>query len=147
MRARERDCRPEKPRRRDQGCERDSSCYNRGWTQRGKVSSVFERAVHQVRVCECVCCGCECERSRTDEAGIGAIPSQRGRKRERELGGKPSQHRRCAGFTRSARVCRPVTRTGEREPPQRGVSLLPVELRVRVSPRLAPYKFGGEKSQ
>ena len=44
-------------------------------------------------------------------------------------------------------MCRPVTRTGEREPPQRGVSLLPVDLRVRVSPRLAPYKFGDEKSQ
>ena len=45
------------------------------------------------------------------------------------------------------RVCRPVARTGEREPPQRGVSLEPVVICVRVSPRLAPYKFGEEKSQ
>ena len=36
---------------------------------------------------ECVCCGCEYERSRTDEAGIGAIPFQRGRKKEKKLGG------------------------------------------------------------
>ena len=41
------------------------------------------------------------------------------------------------------RVSRPVTRTGEREPPQRGVL---AGQNVRVSPRLAPYKFG-EKSQ
>ena len=89
-----------------------------------------------------MCCGCKCERFRTDEAGIRAIPSQRGRKKEKELGGKA--------------LAAPTLRSGDAErahaqawsvSPQRGVSLLPVDLRVRVSPRLTPYKFGEEKSQ
>ena len=47
------------------GCERGTeraAATTEGGRERGFVSSVFERAVHQVRVCECVCCGCERER-------------------------------------------------------------------------------------
>ena len=43
-----------------------------------------------------------------------------------------------------ARAIRPVTRTGEREPPRAGGSFKPVTC-VCVSPRLAPYTSGEEK--
>ena len=110
----------EKPRRREQVArererERDKLLRPRvDERERGKVSSVFERAVHQVRVCECVCRGCKSDDTSTDEAGIGSIPSQRGRKKEKELEGTalaaPTLH---SGCTERARVqaCYPNRRT------------------------------------
>ena len=61
------------------------------------MPSVFERAVHQVRVCEC-------ERSRTDEAGIGAIPSQQGG-REKENWEESPRSTDAVQRLRGARAC------------------------------------------
>ena len=76
---------------------------------------MYERAVQGKRVCECMCRGCECESSSTDEAGIiGAIPSQRGRKKEKELGGTAlAAPRLRSGYAERARVqaCYPNRRT------------------------------------
>ena len=52
------------------------------------MPSVYEGVVHQVRECASACVAVRARvLADTDEAGIDAIPSQRGRKEETELGG------------------------------------------------------------